>query len=300
MATNFPTSLDALTNPSAGNTLNSPSHSTQHANSNDAIEALQAKVGVNSSAVTSSLDYKITNINADNLTSGNVPGSRINGSYTGIVGVGTLAAGSIPTSLLTGTFPSSSITGLATSATTDTTNANNITTGLVGGGRLNGIYSGITGIGTQTVQIIATDIFPDSNNNRYCGGYSPAWAFVGSYNFYNPSDIRYKKNVVDLPLGVDFLKLINPIEFTYVYPQFETGTQNVTSSTEGSRLRAGLSAQNVHEALTTFGAGDYNFWALGDKDDVNSMQVLDYTGFIAPLIQAVKELDKRLAEVEQA
>jgi microcystin-dependent protein len=59
MATNFPTTLDALTNPSAGNTLNSPSHSAQHANSNDAIEALEAKVGVDSSAVTTSLDYKV-------------------------------------------------------------------------------------------------------------------------------------------------------------------------------------------------------------------------------------------------
>jgi microcystin-dependent protein len=59
MATNFPTTLDALTNPSSGNTLNSPSHSTQHANSNDAIEALEAKVGVDSSAVTTSLDYKV-------------------------------------------------------------------------------------------------------------------------------------------------------------------------------------------------------------------------------------------------
>lgn len=59
MATSFPTSLDALTNPASGDTLNAPSHSTQHANSNDAIEALQAKVGVNSSAVTTSLDYKM-------------------------------------------------------------------------------------------------------------------------------------------------------------------------------------------------------------------------------------------------
>ena len=59
MATNFPTSLDSLTNPSSGNTLNSPSHSTQHANANDAIEVLEAKVGVNNSAVTTSLDYKV-------------------------------------------------------------------------------------------------------------------------------------------------------------------------------------------------------------------------------------------------
>lgn len=59
MATNFPTSLDSLTNPSSGNTLNSPSHSTQHANANDAIEVLEAKVGVDNSAVTTSLDYKM-------------------------------------------------------------------------------------------------------------------------------------------------------------------------------------------------------------------------------------------------
>lgn len=59
MPTNFPTSLDSLSNPSSGNTLNSPSHSTQHANANDAIEVLEAKVGVDNSAVSTSHDYKI-------------------------------------------------------------------------------------------------------------------------------------------------------------------------------------------------------------------------------------------------
>lgn len=59
MATNFPTSLDTLTNPSATDTLDSPPHDEQHADANDAIEALQAKVGVNSSAVTTSLDYRV-------------------------------------------------------------------------------------------------------------------------------------------------------------------------------------------------------------------------------------------------
>lgn len=59
MPTNFPTSLDSLSNPSSGHTLNSPSHSTQHANANDAIEVLEAKVGIDNSAVTTSHDYKI-------------------------------------------------------------------------------------------------------------------------------------------------------------------------------------------------------------------------------------------------
>lgn len=60
MATNFPTSLDTLTNPTGSNTLDSPDHAAQHANANDGIEALQAKVGVDSSAVTTSHDYKLS------------------------------------------------------------------------------------------------------------------------------------------------------------------------------------------------------------------------------------------------
>lgn len=49
MATNFPTSLDNFTNPSSGNTLDSPSHSLQHSDANDAIEAIEAKLGVGAS-----------------------------------------------------------------------------------------------------------------------------------------------------------------------------------------------------------------------------------------------------------
>lgn len=41
MPTNFPTSVDVLTNPVSNDSLNSPSHSTQHANANDAIEAIE-------------------------------------------------------------------------------------------------------------------------------------------------------------------------------------------------------------------------------------------------------------------
>lgn len=66
MATNFPASLDSFTNPTSSDPTNSTSvpHAAQHANANDAIEALEAKVGVNSSAVATSLDYKVTDLTA--------------------------------------------------------------------------------------------------------------------------------------------------------------------------------------------------------------------------------------------
>ncbi len=64
MPTNFPTTLDNFTNPTSSDAMNSVTvpHAAQHANLNDAVEALEAKVGVNSSAVTTTLDYKVTDL----------------------------------------------------------------------------------------------------------------------------------------------------------------------------------------------------------------------------------------------
>lgn len=74
MAINFPTSLDSLSNPLSTDKLNNPSHSGQHADVNDAIEALEAKVGVDGSAVTSSLDYKVTQVEGKVLPAGGADG----------------------------------------------------------------------------------------------------------------------------------------------------------------------------------------------------------------------------------
>ena len=41
MATNFPGSLDAFTNPTSGDTLDNPPHDQQHADVNDAVEAIE-------------------------------------------------------------------------------------------------------------------------------------------------------------------------------------------------------------------------------------------------------------------
>ena len=59
MATSFPTSKDTLINPQPTDSPELVSHAAQHANANDAIEALETKVGVNNSADATSHDYKI-------------------------------------------------------------------------------------------------------------------------------------------------------------------------------------------------------------------------------------------------
>lgn len=63
---NYPTSLDTLSNPVGTDKVNNANaalvHSTQHSNANDAIEALEAKVGIDGSAVTTSHDYKLSSV----------------------------------------------------------------------------------------------------------------------------------------------------------------------------------------------------------------------------------------------
>ena len=65
MAINFPVSLDTLTNPLGSDSMVTVPHADQHADANDAIEALQAKVGIDGSADVNSLDYKISNLSSD-------------------------------------------------------------------------------------------------------------------------------------------------------------------------------------------------------------------------------------------
>ena len=62
MATSFPENLDSFINPDSNNPLSNPSHSEQHANTNDALAALQSKVGVDGSNDTASLDYRVTQL----------------------------------------------------------------------------------------------------------------------------------------------------------------------------------------------------------------------------------------------
>lgn len=46
---NFPTSLDSFANPTTNDFLNSPNHVSQHSDINDAVEALEAKLGITAS-----------------------------------------------------------------------------------------------------------------------------------------------------------------------------------------------------------------------------------------------------------
>lgn len=45
MTTAYPASIDSFTNPTSSDNLNNPDHAAQHANANDAIEAIETELG---------------------------------------------------------------------------------------------------------------------------------------------------------------------------------------------------------------------------------------------------------------
>lgn len=60
----YPTSLDSFVNPSTSDTMAAVSHAQQHANANDAIEALEAKLGIGASTPVSGKFLRGTGVGA--------------------------------------------------------------------------------------------------------------------------------------------------------------------------------------------------------------------------------------------
>ncbi len=91
MSTTFPTTLQDLdaTRGTSGQPLSSPNHITHHTKEDDTIEALQAKVGVDNSAVTTSLDYITKHLPMANLGATGTPSSstflRGDGTWSQVV-----------------------------------------------------------------------------------------------------------------------------------------------------------------------------------------------------------------------
>jgi hypothetical protein len=116
MASNYPTNLDSFTNPTSGSKLDFPSHSTQHADANDAIEALETKIGIGSSPAGSATTGQFLTI-----------GGGGSSSWSSSLSDATISASTISSSVLTS--PEETITITAT-ASVGTVDANLITGGV--------------------------------------------------------------------------------------------------------------------------------------------------------------------------
>jgi hypothetical protein len=122
MPTNFPTSVDALVNPLATDPQNAPSHSTQHSNANDAIEAIETYLlepftvlttGATAMALAANINVRVTP-NANATYTSTVPAAGITAtimiltsgvsSYTITFGSGFRTTGTLATGTTTARY----------------------------------------------------------------------------------------------------------------------------------------------------------------------------------------------------
>lgn len=84
--TNFPTTqIDQFNNPTSSTKTNAPGfdHAEQHANANDAIKALETKVGIDNSTDVDSIDYKIRRLLSRQLVVESIgTGDGVNKEFT--------------------------------------------------------------------------------------------------------------------------------------------------------------------------------------------------------------------------
>jgi len=143
---------------------------------------------------------------------------------------------------------------------------------------------------------------PVTDNANTCGASGNRWSAVWAANgTIQTSDERTKKDIADSSLGLAFVKALRPVSYKWVEGSKEVtgqidGQAPTTVSVPGQRTHFGLIAQEVKAALP---AGvDFGGWVLTDKNDPTSQQALRYDQFIAPLIQALKELSTKVEVLE--
>jgi hypothetical protein len=121
------------------------------------------------------------------------------------------------------------------------------------------------------------DYVPATDNTQKVGVALKAFTQMCSYAFTNVSDVRKKRGIDACDLATDFLRQLRPVRYAY-------------SHDDEARTRYGFLA---HEVAPLVGAD------CGEVSYEDGIPVaLNYQGFIAPLVAAVQEIDRRIAQLE--
>lgn len=150
------------------------------------------------------------------------------------------------------------VSGLTASATTDTTNASNITTGTLGTGRISGSYTGITGVGTLTA-------------GTWNGGTIAANYGGTGFSSYTVGDLLYSDTSSTLAKLVD-VAVGNALISGGVAAAPAWGKIGLATHVDGT-----LPIANGGTGITSFGSGVATF--LGTPSSANlAAAVTDETG----------------------
>ncbi|SMQ85722.1 Chaperone of endosialidase [Devosia lucknowensis] len=137
---------------------------------------------------------------------------------------------------------------------------------------------------TTSLTTVAGILRPAADNTRTLGASGARWSAVWSATgTIQTSDARHKTEIGPSDLGLDFIRLLEPVRF-----RWKGGD---------SRTQYGLIAQQVAATAQRLDA-DFGGHVLADPDDPASQQALRYDQFVAPLVSAVQELAERVEALE--
>lgn len=139
-------------------------------------------------------------------------------------------------------------------------------------------------------------------NGQYFGCYrnNSTWNFYVINGTFVPSDERYKRDITPLSVGMNLLRLLEPISFDPL-----TEDPNDDPEATMGRINYGFTTQNVLASLQALGEPDnVNLVDVGgptgaNPETLSDRQYLNHSGLIAPIVKAIKELDSRLQQLEE-
>jgi hypothetical protein len=124
-----------------------------------------------------------------------------------------------------------------------------------------------------------------------------------------PSDARFKFNVEEEVIGLDFIKRLRPVNYqfdTRTFEEFLTRNmpdsirrhhfEGVDFSTSTGIVHTGFIAQEVEQAARESG---YAFDGVHAPTDGNDNYSMAYSQFVVPLVKAVQEQQEMIEQLEQ-
>jgi hypothetical protein len=146
-------------------------------------------------------------------------------------------------------------------------------------------------------------VAPGSNATLDLGHTSYRWDNVYCVAVSESSDANLKENIIDVPLGLDFVNRLRPRQYKFrdtvseSHSKDKKGNKKTTTITH-SRKHTGLIAQEVKQVLDDLVISTNDF--AGYIDGGEGGLSLRYTEFIAPIIKAIQELSVRVEALESA
>ena len=126
-----------------------------------------------------------------------------------------------------------------------------------------------------------------------------------SASFSTGSDERWKKNIADNSVGLDFINELRTVTYNWkkhseLDNTFSEYDSTDVDSPDDTKLKYGLIAQEVKTAMDTHSVNEkFEGWRA-DSSHPDGKQMVSNDAFVIPLIKAVQELTTRIKALEDA